>query len=253
MPIQKFYWSPPFSAFPAWPCPECDAGRMIVMKDTLKEKETGPSLDLHSAEEWDPEFVDQRFCALLKCNNAACGEIASMSGRSGMSYYMDQDEEGEFASAYESVYTPKHIYPPIHMFQIPKKCPKTVKEQLVAGFGLVWADYISSMNKFRIAMEALLDDQGIAKYQKRVKGAKLKSLSLHARIERYRQKNADLAVYLEAIKWLGNDGSHNDSELTREHIFAAVDMIEYVVNSIYNPQHPPLKVAKKINKKKGPV
>jgi hypothetical protein len=104
-----------------------------------------------------------------------------------------------------------------------------------------------------VAVEALLTDKHIPTYSKPAKGKSRKPLSLHDRIAVFRLKDAENAELLEAVKWLGNYGSHHMSNLKVEDVFIAADMLETVIARTYDPQPSLAHTAKKINKKKGPI
>jgi len=57
-----------------------------------------------------------------------------------------------------------------------------------------------------------------------------------------------------AIKWLGNAGSHGHAEVTMDDVMDAYELTEHILEEIYEPKLKKLKaIAKKVNKKKGPV
>ena len=54
-----------------------------------------------------------------------------------------------------------------------------------------------------------------------------------------------------AIKWVGNTGSHSN-KLTRERLLDVYEILEYVINLLYDSKYGKLKKNMlKINKKKG--
>ena len=74
--------------------------------------------------------------------------------------------------------------------------------------------------------------------------------------EEAKNKNAnlgDLEDILYAIKWLGNAGSHGNSEITIDDVFDAYEFMNHILNEIYEPKQKLEKLAKEIRKKKGPV
>jgi hypothetical protein len=63
-----------------------------------------------------------------------------------------------------------------------------------------------------------------------------------------------LVELLTAIKWLGNAGSHAGSSVSADDVLVAYNLIEHVLADIYNnPKSDLVAVAKKVNKRKGPI
>lgn len=80
------------------------------------------------------------------------------------------------------------------------------------------------MNHIRKAVEIVMDHLRIPRSIK-TKANKRHRLDLHARIEQFRPKNPVLADRLEAVKWLGNIGSHA-SDVSLDGFFNACDLLE---------------------------
>ena len=87
----------------------------------------------------------------------------------------------------------------------------------------------------------------------KTKKGKFSPLSLHARLERYQKKNADVAEKLLAVKWLGNTGSHA-SELTRSDILDGFQLILYALDEVFEKKSERLKrLSNTIIKHRGPA
>lgn len=104
----------------------------------------------------------------------------------------------------------------------------------------------------RIALEALLTELGVKRFV--VKNSKRQFLNLHTRIGLLNAKHGDLKDLLFAIKWLGNAGSHADSEVTLDDVMDAYELIDHVLQELYAQKAKKVKaLAKRVNKKKGPA
>jgi Domain of unknown function (DUF4145) len=110
----------------------------------------------------------------------------------------------------------------------------------------------SCANRLRGSVEALLTDKKVARTTVNKKG-KRERLSLHARLEKFKQKDPSSAEYLFAIKWLGNAGSHaNLDELSRDELLDGFDLFELVMERVYVRREEHLKkIAKAITSRKG--
>lgn len=78
-------------------------------------------------------------------------------------------------------------------------------------------------------MELLMDAHKIHKTAISRKPGKLRSrLTLHKRIELFKKKNQKVGEILEAIKWIGNKGSHADKQLLVNETMDAYELLEHV-------------------------
>jgi hypothetical protein len=66
-------------------------------------------------------------------------------------------------------------------------------------------------------------------------------------------KHNNLKELLVAIKWLGNAGSHNSTEITRDDVLDAYEIMALVLKQVLSSDEAHVKkMVKEINKKKGP-
>ena len=249
MTMKRELWKPPFRTFPSWPCPTCGIGTIALIDETLTVAETEPSKEAHGYDAWEPEWIDERFVAMLVCNNANCKDNVAVCGRT--SHVADHDfelREQNWARLFEP--TSFNEAPPV--FPIPENCPCEIKQELKRAFALVWLDIGSSANRLRSAIEAFLNERKIPKTTKNKNGKRVR-LDLHCRIIRFRTKNVEAAKSLEAVKWLGNVGSHaNLDSLTIDDLLDGFDLFEHAIERVYVRRAEDLsKMAARINKQKG--
>jgi hypothetical protein len=249
MAVNRDFWRLEFTAFSAWLCPACQSGNLAIDADTLKVVETGPSKREHEIDAWEPEWIIERFVGLLACQNAECGQLVAIGGRTRHELYQDY-ETGD--QALLQFFEPAFINPAPPIFPIPKECPEVVTKELTNAFGLYWSDRGSSANRLRAATEALLTHRRVPrtkinKHRKRVR------ISLHDRIEIFKNKDSQSSEYLIAIKWLGNAGSHYGlDELSGDDLLDGFELFEHVVERVYqSPERRLKKIAKGINARKG--
>ena len=113
------------------------------------------------------------------------------------------------------------------------------------------------MNKLRIVVEEVLNDLSIPKKAKIKNGknaVKFKGLSAHARIGKLKEKAKykDVADYLFALKWIGNDGSHSLIEVDLVVLKDTYKILNKALDLIYLKTDEKLKKrVSEINKKKG--
>lgn len=199
------------------------------MKDKEAVEETGPSKRAHAHEEWDPEWIEERFIKLLKCNFANCGEVVSVSGNAGVEEDQFQDGEGDWQQEFVRHYEVQSVLPAPLPIRPIAKTPEIVKGPLRMAGQLLWQSPEAAANHVRQAVEHLMDHQ---KVKKRVKAGS-KKLTLHARLLEFEKKDGLNGPVLRAIKWIGNDGSHQGG-VSREELLDAFDMMELALTNLFD-------------------
>lgn len=249
MTINRALWEPSFRNWPSWQCPSCQAGTLALDRATLHNVETGPSVNAHSHDAWEPDWITERFCGLLKCQNLSCGEIVAVGGHTAIREHIDYERHEQ---TFETAFEPTFLSPAPNIIPLPPECPNAVSTELSKAFSLFWSDVDASANRLRVAVEALLTDRKVPRSKVSSSG-KRNQLTLHARIEIFKQKDPTSADYLLAIKWLGNAGSHAGlNNIDRSDILYGFELIDHVIQRIYVRREQHLaKVAKRINSRKG--
>jgi hypothetical protein len=138
-------------------------------------------------------------------------------------------------------YRPQYFYPAPHLILVPGRYPKSVQKEILSSFPLYWMDMGACANKLRIALERLMDEMGVSVG------------SLHARIKTYgKTVNSQLKGKLEAVKWLGNHGSHT-GELKERDLLDAYRIIDDALTDIYPDSafRTTDQIATEINQNKG--
>lgn len=250
MTVDREIWKKWFSLddFKSIPCPLCQRGHFLVNKNNVYQKVTVES-EKENEVYGDPLNYEGRFYALIKCNN--CNDHFHLIGMSAYEEVYKTSNNGYPERDYELIYKPVSFYPAPHLIKLSSDIPVEVKNELEIAFAVFWQDFSASGNRIRTAVERILDDFKIPRYKKnRTK------IMLHGRINEFKKripKYAHLFDQLMAIKWLGNEGSHTTG-LDRNDIFDALDLLEFVLDELYNGREKQLqKLAKKINRRKGSV
>lgn len=237
---------------PDWPCPTCGKALLNIDKDQFNYSETPDSARSHTHEDWDPELISYRFTGNLRCSNQKCMEIVTFIGTGGIELNTYNDYRGIGETKWEEYFIPKYFVPALHLFRISKKCPVEVAAQIVDAFNLYWSDASACSNKIRIALEMIMDDQGIKKTRINQKTKERKPLPLHGRIDLFGKKFPLIKDHLLAIKWIGNSGSHV-GKLERIDLIDAFILLEYSVEKLYDDKEKILQqISKQIIKSKRP-
>jgi hypothetical protein len=235
---------------PKWPCPSCKAGHLVIASGTIQQKETVASQKEHDHDAWEPEWMRSVFSCLFRCNS--CKDFVACCGTARPVLFEYEDEEHGWVQDADERFDPKFFQPSLVLMDIPEECPLPAAEHLHASFSSFFSDPGASLNSVRAAVEAVLTDLGIKRFN--VSGKKRRPLSLHQRILLLPAKYKEQADLLLAVKWLGNAGSHDSDTPERHDVSLAYDLLEHILSDIYIQKAKKLKsLAKKVNKKKGPI
>ena len=166
--------------------------------------------------------------------------------------YFDYDFDGNTIVEYKQSFSPLFFHPNLMMMDIPGRTPEEVREALEASFALFFADPNAAGNALRISIEHLLKKLKVKKYT--TANGKRKSIPLHNRIAHHiPPKYENIKAPLEAIKWIGNHGSHSGNTISSDSVLEAYDLMELVIEDLYSNKRERLKkLAKSVNQRKGP-
>lgn len=232
--MRREQWAETLESF-GWLCGRCQQGHLRFSKKHSLIELTGDTRQVIGEDWFDRDDAEYRFSSFLICDNSSCADPVAVAGVAQTTHYqVDQDEY-----VTETEYKVRTVTPPPVPFALPALVPDSITERLRAAAGLIWSDHDAAGNKIRQAVEALLDDRGVKKYvlsapKPPATSRKRNGLTLHARIELYRQQNLDAANHLMAIKWIGNAGSHVGQEgLTRDQVLDALEIMEVVIDEVF--------------------
>ncbi|WP_319463796.1 DUF4145 domain-containing protein [Micromonospora sp. RTP1Z1] len=210
--------------------------------EDLKTIESAQSHSYRGHDNWEPDFVFGYFHGVLRCFVSHCRETAVVGGdmKVGGTAAMNDDYH------YYEILKLRHILPPPPVIELPDGCPTTVADRIGEAAGLLFVDPSAAGNRIRIAVEELLTAQKIRRFTHGRKGR----LSAHARIRLFRDKNDEAAQFLEAVKWIGNDASH-DVGLSAEAVIDGLELLEHALKLIYNDRSKSLaRRVKSINRRR---
>lgn len=232
-------------------CPTCAKGFLKTKGDAFFYKETSDSLKAHGHDAWDPEWINYVYSCLFECSNSACKEVVSSAGTGFVDQDFFYDEDGNPDVEYVDYFRPVYFEPHLRFFEIPKAAPGPVVVEINKSFSLIFSDPSSASNHVRIALEHLLTDLKIKRFN--TKNGKRLFLNLHQRIDLLPQKYDHVKDLFFAVKWLGNAGSHSSHEVTLDDVFDSYELLNEILSDFFeNTRESAKRLAKKINKKKGP-
>ena len=232
MQFRRNLWTGPFDKdrFPRLPCPTCSDGRLLHRSEELRIEEPKYSKLSANSIVWEPEYVVERFRTSLTCDDDQCGEIVNAVGK--IIVIEEQiDEEGN--SEYAGKLLPTAMEPAPPLISIPSTTNNSVKNEIRKAFSLYWSDVGSAGNRMRTSVEFLLDDLKISRQQISPKNKKFSWLSLNGRIDLYKNVDVDLSKTFDALRVVGNLGTH-ESDLTQDVFLDAMDLYEHALAEIYD-------------------
>lgn len=255
MPVDRELWLQPLTSATRWLCPSCKKGHLQLVSESLKFEEPRNSRLARQDNDWDPDWISYRFVALIRCDNDDCLEPSVVHGEGGVRL----DPEDHSRNTFCDCFYPRFVAPSPDLFEIAKKCPTNVSSTIRKAFVFSWGEYEACVNQIRKALELLLTARGVPRFTINSKG-KRQILNLHSRIDKFASltKDKHLSELMNAVRWLGNAGSHGSSKevkgLEQTDAFDSLDLLQYVVDELYGKGSLRLaKLAKKINLRKGPM
>lgn len=232
------------SAAPAYPCPHCETGILLLQKGTFARHVTNESNKNQPEHGYVPELMEYTFACWLKCAAPKCGEMVAVVGKGHDEPTWD-DEQG---MDWEECFVPKFAWPMPPIFAIPKACPEPVAREIHASFQAFWSDRSAAASRLRVAIERLLDEIGIRRRRVTAK-KKIEELTLHQRIELMAKTSPEVGTSLMAIKWLGNTGSH-DGSVGAKDVLDAYEIFDPTLDTILGERAKRVsKLAKQLTKK----
>lgn len=218
-------------SMPKWPCPSCEDGRVLLQKDSFQSGYDATTKREGNEIYFEPEHYRSVFTCMLECD--VCRESVAVGGTGGTERYVNEcgpDEIGDY-------YTPTFFQPALQIIDLRNvtRLPDKIRGALEKSFPLFWCDYDACANRLRTTVESLLDELGVPRTE--MQANKLRRISLHSRIARISVDSIPqidvVKPMLLAVKWIGNDGSHQLEGISREDLINAYEMLEHCLIQIY--------------------
>lgn len=230
---------------PAYGCPHCQAG-ILQLDGEFDSQETEASKKDQDYG-FDPDLLVLTFAAKLRCTS--CTEVVFVTGTGGVEIEHDVDGNGDWSSEWVSYHNPRFFHPPLKLVSCPEKTPYLVKEKITAACETFFSQPDSCCNNIRAAAEEILTDLKID-----LLTASGGFLRFSDRINKLPPERQEVKKLFDAIRWLGNHGSHSGSVLKRSDALDAFEIMDMLLDELYSDRR--LKaheLASRINAAKGPV
>lgn len=209
-----------------WPhvaCPVCLDGHLAP--DGIKAVPSARTSRLYE-ETHAPMGLSGTFHGLLRCAIPACRETVAVAGDFAVD--VDAPEDGQWEFDFLRL---RFALPALKIILPPASTPKSVTKAIDSAAVIIWADPSAAANRLRFAIDELLTAHRVRRFDI-TKGRRTR-LSTHRRIKEFRQREPAAADALEAVKWIGNQGSH-DAGLTATDVLDGAEMLSHALKILYD-------------------
>lgn len=215
-----------------WPrpsCPSCQTGYIGFSSPSTDESHE--SVSLRSHELFDPEWISGTFVVRGQCENPGCQQALHGIGDYRVGSARKSIPDNCYSFPYSEYYTVRHLHPPILIMSIPQSAPDTVREGIQRASRVLFADPGLAATALRATVERFLTSEGIAGTH-----SNGKFRNAHDRIKEWRDADPDrpkVADLLFAVKWLGNAGTHEDSDLTTIEVLDGARVLDEAFHRLF--------------------
>lgn len=243
----------PIEGTEPWPrpaCPKCQTGYIAFSDPSTVEDHD--SIEAHAHEYFDPDWITGTFSIEGECENPQCKQAVHGVGdyTVGTSTTFDMSSEEIYSIPYTHLYTVAHLHPPMLIMPTPSSAPPEVREGILRASRVLFADPGLAATALRATVERFLTSQGISATRNNGKFR-----SAHERIEEWSRADPDrpsVADLLFAVKWLGNAGTHEDSDLTVIEVLDGARVLDEAFHRLFTG--PDIEArARSINQAEGPA
>ena len=206
-----------YENIPGFPCPACDRGIMAVSNGSFTVTETTPSARRRQKERVKPQDVEHRFIMLLECSVEDCKELMSVHGDAAL---YERNYREHRTQAPSLLLKPKGMNPAPPLASIPAETPAAVARDIKIAFRLFWVDLGACANRLRIAVERILD------------AMEVKDGKLVDRINAFEEREPEHAGTFDALRYVGNVGSH-EGDVERVAVLDAFELLQEAIAELF--------------------
>lgn len=229
--------------FPRYGCPACRKADLELVD--FSATENGETKQNSSLDWWEHEWDRYLFRATLECR--ICRETVFCSGNGSVEEEFDGTEETNFRSYHYVRYQPKFFFPSLKFMDFPPATPKEVQQSINAACAMYFSHPASACNSLRIAAEDILTSLGVPEPE----AGEFSSLGKRSKVL---PEDSQERLLLDAIRWLGNDGSHSKTLITHQDAQDAFEVMDLLIEKAYSDRALKIQeLAKAIREHKGPV
>lgn len=213
---------------PTWPCPMCGANSLSCSEEQFAKQYKAP-IDTNQPK-FSPDYIEYVFSMKLECRIPSCGCRAVCVGTGDVSQEYLHDGSGDWD--WFDNFEVKFFEPPLRLFLPPKETPNSVTKALETSFSSFFSSPSTSLSTLRSALEVLLGEMGVTSVD-----ANGNFLSLARRINSLPESYRKIVEPANAIRWLGNDGTHSGIQVLRTDVIDGYNIFEHILVELYPEQN----------------
>ncbi|SIN91255.1 DUF4145 domain-containing protein [Agromyces cerinus] len=234
-----------------WPrvlCPECLEGTLALKSTTqYPDARSRAHIELVRRHLDGPDELGGSFTGVLECDNHGCKREAAIAGDWAYLWSFDDVQERERLTDFFAL---RHISPAPQLLLTPQRTPTKVVEAIAMASSVLWTSPDLAATQLRLAVEELLTARGVKRTFITAK-RKRKRLSAQERLDIFASTHPEVVHALEAVKWIGNTGTH-ESGLSIDDVVTGAKFLELALRRLYDTNEADLlATAKDINRRRG--
>lgn len=233
-----------------WPrpkCPKCNFG-YIGFSDPSHD-ESFESFSARNQLEFEPEWICGTFEVRGECENPMCRQIVHGAGDYTVGFSPNSNLDYEYQPSYVHFYSVKQIHPSILIMSVPDSAPEVVREGILRASRVLFPDPGLAATALRATVERFLTSEDIAAV-----GKSGQFRSAHDRITEWKnvdESRSPIAELLFAVKWIGNAGTHEVSDLTTAEVLEGAKVLNEAFHKLFTAAGIE-EYARSVNAAKGP-
>lgn len=163
----------------------------------------------------------KRFVCQLRCTDSTCDEVYYVIGNWGKyskrGIEISIDYEGKDC---ERWFFPSAFEPTLSFFSCEASTPDSVKNGLEEAFKLYWISAPACANAIRKVLDRLMEHHQVS------------GKTLDQKLVQFGQTHPGIAKRLQAVKWIGNEGSHQN-DLERSDVLDGFELLAAVLAELF--------------------
>ena len=201
----------------------------------------------------EPEDLSGTFHGVMKCVIPTCRESVVIAGDYRVDiagdYRVDFDPEDDGTSIYRQFFRLRFATPALKIILPPPDTPEPVVRAIESAAAVVWADANSAANRLRVAIDEVLTAYGMPRF--RNSNGKRRRIPTDLRIKEFSQYEGMVADTLEAVKWIGNQGSH-ESGLSVTDVLDGAELMSFALRQLYDKSEEQIhRQVRAVNRRRG--
>ena len=229
-------------------CPTCESDYLVIQEKSIRTTFAAESIKNSNHPDWDPTWDFGYFSLTFICRNRNCITVHACSGNFSVEDNPIQtSNEVPFINIYQCKYLNPSI--PILSNTLPIDTPKKVVARIKEAEQILLTDPNAAANRFRLAIEEVMNSYGINRFQ--IQNHKRSRLTTHARLLNFKKYEYSIVDAFMAVKWIGNQGSHEDI-LSVDDLLTAAEILKFGLEALYGDAEAEMeRKIKNILKQKG--